>query len=280
MNEQGLEKLIEMAIQEDIGSGDITTEATISTGQKADGFIIAKEKGIIYGLDIAKKVFEYINKKVIFTKLKEDGDRINNKTRVAKIEGNVSYILKAERTALNFLGHLSGITTETSRYVEKVRGTKAQILDTRKTTPGMRYAEKMAVQAGGGINHRMGLYDMILIKENHISAAGSIDKAIKKALDYKHSNNLDVKIEIETTNLKEVEKALQYPVDVIMLDNFDIEDTINAVKITSGKMKLESSGNVNLGNVRKIAETGVDYISVGAITHSVKSFDFSLLLNI
>ncbi|MFC1724883.1 carboxylating nicotinate-nucleotide diphosphorylase [candidate division KSB1 bacterium] len=272
-------KLIKLAIEEDIGSGDITSESIVPEEHMSSGRVIAKESGILAGIEIFEMVFKYIDKDVKIEKIKTDGDRINSGDKIIDFQGRTDSILRAERTALNFLGHMSGIATETSRFVEKLKGTRTKILDTRKTKPGMRLIEKLAVKLGGGTNHRTGLFDMILIKENHISSVDSIEIAVEKAIRYRNKENMDVKIEVETQNLEEVKTVLKYPVDFIMLDNFNLSETKKAVELAAGKVKLESSGNVNLGNVRDIAETGVDYISVGAITHSAKSFDFSLLLS-
>jgi nicotinate-nucleotide pyrophosphorylase (carboxylating) len=194
------------------------------------------------------------------------------------VEGTIQSILSAERTALNFLGHLSGIATLTRQFVDRVEGLNVRITDTRKTTPGWRLLEKQAVKAGGGENHRMGLYDMVLIKENHIEAAGGITKAVQKASSYLHRSNLSLKIEVETTTLDEVNEACKTAVDRIMLDNMSIEMMKKAVKIVDGNKEVEASGGVNFDSIRSIAETGVDYISVGALTHSAPAFDFSLLL--
>ena len=272
-------KLIKLAVEEDIGTGDITSEAVVPNGHMSEGSVIAKESGILAGINIFEMVFNYIDKNVVVEKLKNDGDKLNSGDEILNLRGTTVSILKAERTALNFLGHMSGVASETARFVEQITGTGTQILDTRKTKPGMRQIEKLAVKLGGGMNHRIGLFDMILIKENHISSVGSIQTAVEKALKFRDGKNRDVKIEVETQNLDEVRIVLKYPVDFIMLDNFSLDETKKAVEIVAGKVKLESSGNVTLNNVRDIAETGVDYISVGAITHSAKNFDFSLLLS-
>ena len=274
---QKIQKIVKIALEEDLGSGDITSNLTIPEKQKGEGFIIAREKGIITGLEVIKSVFKQIDTGLVFRPLVSDGDKVRPNQKVAQIRGKAKSILAGERTALNFLQRLSGIATLTGEFVVKIRGTKAKILDTRKTTPGLRLLEKYAVKKGGGKNHRQGLYDMILIKDNHIKAAGSISAAIGKAMKSKKG----LKIEVETKNLKEIKEALNFKIDRIMLDNFKPEDLKKAVKLIRSKNKkveIEASGKVNLHNVRKIALSGVDYISVGALTHSAKALDLSLLL--
>ena len=274
---QKIQKIVKIALEEDLGSGDVTSNLTIPEKQKGEGFIIAKEKGIIAGLEVAKSVFNQVDPGLVFKPLVSDGDKVRPGKKVALIRGKAKSILAGERTALNFLQRLSGIATLTSEFVKKTGGTRAKILDTRKTTPGLRLLEKYAVKKGGGKNHRLGLYDMILIKDNHIKAAGSISAAIGKAMKSKKG----LKIEVETKNLKEIKEALNFKIDRIMLDNFKPEDLKKAVKLIRSKNKkveIEASGKVNLHNVRKIALSGVDYISVGALTHSAKALDLSLLL--
>ena len=274
---QKIEKIVKIALKEDLGFGDITSDLIISEKQKGKGFIIAKEKGIIAGLEVAKSVFEEVDAGLMFKFLISDGDKVRPGLKVALIQGKTKSILAGERTALNFLQRLSGIATLTNKFVRKTEGTSTKILDTRKTTPGLRFLERDAVKKGGGENHRQGLYDMILIKDNHIQAAGSISSAIKKAL----RNRRGLKIEVETKNLKEIKEALNFKIDRIMLDNFKPENLKKAVKLIRSKNKkveIEASGRVNLKNVRKIALSGVDYISVGALTHSARALDFSLLL--
>ena len=274
---QKIQKVVELALEEDLGSEDVTSNLTIPEKQKGEGFIIAREKGIIAGLEVAKSVFKQVNPGLVFKTLVSDGDKVRPNQKVAQIRGKAKSILAGERTALNFLQRLSGIATLTGEFVVKIRGTKAKILDTRKTTPGLRFLEKYAVKKGGGRNHRQGLYDMILIKDNHIEAAGSISLAISKAL----RNKKGLKIEVETRNFGEVKEALNFKIDRIMLDNFKPEDLKKAVQFIRSKNKkveIEASGRVNLHNVQKIALSGVDYISVGALTHSAKALDFSLLL--
>jgi len=269
-------KIVKTALKEDLGTGDITSNLTIPEDQKGVGIIIAKQKGVIAGLEVAKTVFEQFDPNLIFKSLASDGAEVKTNQKVALIQGRVKSILATERTALNFLQRLSGIASLTKEYLKKIKGTKAKVLDTRKTTPGMRLLEKFAVRKGGGENHRQGLYDMILIKDNHIKSAGSISSALKKAQRGKRG----LKIEIETKNLKEVKEALNFKLDRIMLDNFKLKDLKKAVKLIRSKdkkVKIEASGQVNLKNVRKIALSGVDYISIGALTHSAKALDLSLI---
>jgi len=274
---QKIQEIVRIALEEDLGKGDITSELIIPEKQKGMGFIIAKEKGIITGLEVAKSVFKQVDPGLVFKPLVSDGDKMGPNQKVALIRGKAKSILAGERTALNFLQRLSGIATLTGEFVRRIRGTRAKILDTRKTTPGLRLLEKYAVKKGGGKNHRQGLYDMILIKDNHIEAAGSIPLAIRKAL----RNKKGLKIEVETRNFGEVKEALNFKIDRIMLDNFKPEDLKKAVRLIRSKNKkveIEASGRVNLKNIRKIALSGVDYISVGALTHSAEALDFSLVL--
>lgn len=273
-----LRELIRTTLAEDIGHGDITTIATVDKNKFGQAHIIAKEDGVLAGLEIVKQTFSLIDDKLQFESHYKDGERLKINDTVIKIDGAISSILKAERTALNFLAHLSGIASLTSKYVEKVRGTKAKIADTRKTTPLLRELEKEAVCSGGGINHRMGLYDMILIKENHIEAAGSIHNAVTNCKKYLIDNKLKMKIEVETTSLNQVSEAIACEVDQIMLDNMDLKTMRGAVQLISGRSVVEASGGVSLETIKSIAETGVDLISVGALTHSAPAMDFSLLL--
>jgi nicotinate-nucleotide pyrophosphorylase (carboxylating) len=269
--------LIEWSLSEDIGKGDLTSEALIAQDLKAQGIIVAKEEGVIAGLEIAKMVFHQLDPNLVFESSFKDGNRVMRKEEVATLKGSVRSILSGERTALNFLQRLSGIATLVSKYVEKIKDTEAKILDTRKTTPGLRALEKYAVKMGGGKNHRIGLFDMILIKENHIKTVGSISKAIQKAKG-KYPNE---RIEVETKNLDEVSDAVNSGADWIMLDNMSIEEMKKAVKLIRSckrEIKIEASGRIDLNNVREVALTGVNFISVGALTHSAPALDFSLLL--
>ncbi len=276
MFEKKINEIIKNAFTEDLGESDITTEATIPKSLKAKGVFIVKQNGVVAGFEIVKKVFEYFDKDLVFEKLFNDGDKVQNKTIVATVEGKASSILTCERTALNFFQRMSGIATSANLFAEKIKHTKAKIVDTRKTVPGLRIIDKMAVNLSGCSNHRFGLYDMFLIKDNHIAAAGSITKAINACKDYNKQNDKNFKIEVETTNLKEVEEALSCNPDIIMLDNFEISEMQKAVKLINNRCQIEASGMVNIDTVKEIAETGVDFISVGALTHSVKALDISL----
>lgn len=277
MNEHNkIEQIIKLALEEDIQNGDITTSALISDDISGIGNFLCKEEGIVAGLSIVEKVFSIFDSSLNFIKYFDDGSKINFGDIIAKVEGKVNSILTTERTALNFLQRMSGIATSSNKYSEKVKHTKAKIIDTRKTVPGLRLLDKMAVKFGGCENHRFGLYDMFLIKDNHIEIAGSISKAIQLCEEFKKKNNLAFKIEVETKNLDEVKEALTTNVDIIMLDNFSIEEIKKAVNLINGKKLIEASGGITFENVDKVAETGVDYISIGALTHSVKALDISL----
>jgi nicotinate-nucleotide pyrophosphorylase (carboxylating) len=272
-----IKRLINLALSEDIGSGDVTSEALLENRPSGKAIIVAKQDGILAGLPAAKMVFLAVNPRVVLRMLKRDGDRIKKGEKIASVQGKAKDILSAERTALNFVQRLSGIATLTARYVDKIKGTKARILDTRKTTPGLRALEKYAVSAGGGQNHRMGLFDMVLIKENHLKAAGGISNAIVRA----RSKSRGKTIEVEVRNLNEVREAVESKPDWIMLDNMRIDQMRKAVRMirSAGRaVKIEASGNVTLKNVRNIALTGVDVISVGALTHSAPALDMSLML--
>ncbi len=274
---QKIEKIIGIALKEDLGSGDITSKLIIPEKKVGEGFIIARGKGIVAGLEAVELVFKQIDPGLKFKSSVNDGDKVRPGQEVALIQGKLRSILAGERTALNFLQRLSGIATLTAEFVLKIKGTKAKILDTRKTTAGLRLLEKYAVKKGGGKNHRQGLYDMILIKDNHIQAAGGVSLAIRKVLRYRKG----LKIEVETKNLKEIKEALDFKIDRIMLDNFKPEGLRKAVRLIRSrneKVEIEASGGINLKNIRRIARTGVDYISVGALTHSARALDFSLLL--
>jgi nicotinate-nucleotide pyrophosphorylase (carboxylating) len=272
-----IKQLIRLALSEDVGKRDLTSDAVVDSRLSGKAVIVAKEKGVLAGLPVARMVFRMASPQIRFKMLKRDGEKVEKGKKIALIEGKVQGILLAERTALNFLQRLSGIATLTARYVERLKGTRARILDTRKTTPGLRILEKYAVKAGGGQNHRMGLFDMILIKENHIRAAGGISRAISRA----RSKYPRQKIEVEIRNSSELMEALESEPDWIMLDNMKISETrrmIRTVRSANRAIKIEASGNVNLKNVRKIALAGVDFISVGALTHSAPALDLSLIL--
>jgi nicotinate-nucleotide pyrophosphorylase (carboxylating) len=278
MNEidKNISRVISSALKEDIKNGDITTKATISKSKKAVGKFLVKAEGIIAGLEIAKAVFKQVDPKVKFEIKIKDGSKVKYGDVAAIVSGKAQSLLTAERTALNFLQRMSGIATSANVYAEKVKHTKAKVIDTRKTVPGLRALDKLAVKLGGSANHRIGLYDMFLIKDNHIEVAGSITKAVEACVKYNKKHRTKFKIEVETKNLKEVEEALQTKADIIMLDNFEIDDIKKAVKLINGRCKAEASGGVNLETVKQIAETGVDFISVGALTHSIKALDISL----
>ena len=263
---------IKRALEEDIGNGDATTDSIVPETATLKGQIIAKQNGVVAGLEVARAVFLELNKDVTFNQLATEGSEVENKTVLATVEGSARALLTAERTALNFLGRMSGIATLTREFVQAVSGTGAQILDTRKTAPGLRTLDKRAVLLGGGKNHRVGLFDMILIKDNHIDFAGSITTAVERA----RSSGTDLEIEVETRTLEDVREALNLGVKRILLDNMTVEMLKRAVELVSGRAKLEASGNITLENVAKVARTGVEYISVGALTHSPKVFDVSL----
>lgn len=268
-------EIITRALAEDIGSGDITSDWTIPPDLHLKGDLVAKQVGVIAGLEVAALAFAAVDPGVQFTPLASDGDRVTRGTVVARVVGPARSILTAERTALNFLQRMSGIATDTRRFVDAVAGTRAVILDTRKTCPGLRLLDKWAVRLGGGQNHRTGLYDMVLIKDNHIAAAGGITQAVRKARERVPRGIL---IEVEVKSLAELDEALALGVDRIMLDNMSLDDIREAVRRTQGRVKLEVSGGVTLSTVTKIAATGVDYISVGALTHSPQALDISLEL--
>jgi nicotinate-nucleotide pyrophosphorylase (carboxylating) len=269
-----VKRAVEAALEEDLGgAGDITTDATIPINAKGEATIVAREAGIIAGLDLAAEAFRALDPDVKFSPLVSDGDAIKQGAMIAKISGKTRAILTAERTALNFLGHLSGIATLTSRYVEAVAGTGARIVCTRKTTPGLRTLEKYAVRMGGGVNHRFGLYDGVLIKDNHIAAASGVGNALR-ALGARAGHM--VRIEVEVDNLDQLKEALRFPIDAVLLDNMDVPMLKKAVAMVAGRVTTEASGGVRLETVRKIAETGIDLISAGALTHSARRLDLSL----
>ena len=277
-NKDSVENFIKLALEEDIGRGDITTLATVEENKIGQAQIIAKQSGILAGIDHAIQSFYTLDSDIQTSTDYKNGDKINPGDLILHIDGKISSILQVERTALNLLAHLSGISTLTAKYVEQTRGTRAKVVDTRKTTPLWRDLEKEAVRHGGGVNHRMGLYDMILIKENHIQAAGSIQKAVERSKKYLSDTHMKCKIEVETTSLDQVREALACNVDQIMLDNMGLAEMKEAVNIIAGRALVEASGGVSLEHIRSIAETGVDLISVGALTHSAPAFDFSLLI--
>jgi nicotinate-nucleotide pyrophosphorylase (carboxylating) len=271
--DHSLQYLIEQALQEDLGPGDITSESTIRPDSVSTAVMLAKQELVLAGLEVAREVFHYIDPNIQFTAFVKDGDRVNAGTEIAKLLGNTRALLAGERVALNLLQHLSGIATMTAHYVERVKGLKAEVLDTRKTLPGLRRLEKYAVRAGGGRNHRFGLYDGVLIKDNHIKAAGGITKAVEDA--GKSAHHL-LKIEVETKTLDEVREAIAAQADIIMLDNMPIEMMREAVRLIAGRALVEASGNIILESIRAVAETGVDAISSGSLTHSAPAADISM----
>jgi len=268
-----IKKIIANALKEDIGSGDVTTLSTVSGRKKGRALAIAKDHFIVAGMDVFEETFKSIDKTIKVKKLIRDGSAAKKGDVIAEVSGNLSGILQAERVSLNLLQRMCGIAALTSRYIQAVRGTNAKILDTRKTAPGLRVLDKMAVRLGGGTNHRIGLYDAVLIKDNHIEASGSITAAVRAI---RKNFRRPMKIEVETKNIQEVNEALACGVDIIMLDNMTVSAMKKAVKRVAGGALLEASGNVSLQTVAAIAETGVDFISVGALTHSVTAADISL----
>lgn len=271
----GIDRIIENALAEDIHTGDITTMAVVRQGGAGRAILKAKEEMVLAGIQVAARVFHLLDATIVFTPRYADGDRLAAGDLIAELSGDAAYLLQGERVALNLLQRMSGIATLTAQYVAAVRGTGARVVDTRKTTPGLRILEKYAVRVGGGINHRTGLYDGVLIKENHIAAAGGITAAVQRARDYiPHT----MKVEIETETLAQVAEALAAGADIIMLDNMDLDAMREAVGLIGGKTLVEASGGVNLESIRGIAETGVDIISVGALTHSARAMDISMLL--
>ena len=263
---------IRRALEEDVQTGDVTTNSIVPAGALLRGRIVAKQDGVIAGLDVAKSVFRLLDESVVFQQQVIDGSEVNKGQVLVELSGSARALLTGERTALNFLGRMSGIATLTRRFVESVAGTKAVILDTRKTAPGLRVTDKLAVRLGGGQNHRFGLFDMVLIKDNHIDFAGSITAAVGRV----RATGTRLEIEVESRTLDDVRETLDLGVERILLDNMTPETMREAVKMTGGAAKLEASGNVTLDNVVQVAETGVDFISVGALTHSVTVFDVSL----
>lgn len=269
-----VERAVLAALDEDLGAaGDITTDATIAADATGEAAIVARQSGVVAGLDLAEAAFEALDPGVRFTRIVADGGRVAEGGKIATVAGKTRALLSAERTALNFLGRLSGIATLTASYVKAVEGTAARIACTRKTTPGLRALEKYAVRAGGGINHRFGLYDAVLVKDNHIAAAGGLANALARL---KSRAGHAVRIEVEVDTLDQLADALAYPIDAVLLDNMDLNTLREAVKLAAGRVVTEASGGVTLETVREIALTGVDVISVGALTHSPRNLDSSL----
>ncbi|MBP6197608.1 MAG: carboxylating nicotinate-nucleotide diphosphorylase [Fermentimonas sp.] len=272
-----INSLLELAFAEDIGDGDHTTLCSIPASEVGSSKLLIKEEGILAGVDVAKDVFHKFDPELKVEVFIEDGAHVKPGDVAFVVTGKVQSLLQTERLVLNLMQRMSGIATITNKYVKLLEGTKTKVLDTRKTTPGLRMLEKQAVKIGGGENHRIGLFDMILLKDNHVDFAGGIKNAITRAKQYLKEKNKDLKIEIEVRNFEELNEALNVGgVDRIMLDNFTVEDTRKAVEIVNGRVELESSGGITFETIRDYAVTGVDYVSVGALTHSVKSLDMSL----
>lgn len=274
-NDQLITELIRLAFAEDVGDGDHTTLSTIPAEARGRQRLIIKEEGILAGVDVARRVFEYFDPELKMTVYMTDGTHVKPGDVAFEVEGSVRSLLQTERTMLNIMQRMSGIATTTARYQERLKGLDTKVLDTRKTTPGMRLLEKEAVKIGGGANHRIGLFDMILIKDNHVDFAGGILEAVKRAKEYCRAKGKDLKIEVEVRNEDEIRQALEAGVYRIMLDNFTPERTREAVKLIGGRTEIESSGGITIDTLRAYGECGVDYISVGALTHSVKGLDMS-----
>ena len=270
-----IDDLLELAFAEDVGDGDHTTLSTIPADEMGKQRLIVKEEGIIAGIEIAKKVFDKFDPELKMTTYIADGAHVKPGDIAFVVEGRVRSLLQTERVMLNIMQRMSGIATVTAKYQAKLEGLKTKVLDTRKTTPGLRMIEKEAVRIGGGCNHRIGLFDMILIKDNHVDFAGGIKEAIESAKRYCQETGRDLKIEIEVRNTDEINQALEVGVDRIMLDNFTPERTREAVQLINGRVEIESSGGITIDTLRAYGECGVDFISVGALTHSVKGLDMS-----
>jgi nicotinate-nucleotide pyrophosphorylase (carboxylating) len=271
--QRAIEAVIEAALREDMPEGDATSEILVPPDARSEAYFLAKEDGVVAGLDVAARVFARIDPSTIFIERFKDGAAFRQGDKLARVKGPTLALLKGERTALNFLQRLSGIATATRRFVDAVAGTKARILDTRKTTPGLRLLEKYAVRTGGGTNHRLSLSDMVLIKDNHLHFVGSVAEAVRRA---RAKVRPGVKIEVEAASLLQVREALAAGADWIMLDNMPLETMSQAVGLAGGRVPLEASGNMSLDRIRAVAETGVDFISVGALTHSARAIDISM----
>jgi nicotinate-nucleotide pyrophosphorylase (carboxylating) len=275
-----IKKLIDLGIEEDINTGDITTESIIPASMNAVATMTAKQDGVISGLDIVKMVYERFQSDVVFTPYFKDGDSVQKGDVILKIEATYPTLLRGERLSLNIFQRMCGIATETAKYVKELKDTQTELLDTRKTAPGLRVLDKMAVKHGGGTNHRMGLYDMAMIKDNHIKMAGGIAKAVEQVRSRIAEG---IKIEVETTTIAEVHQAIEAGADIIMLDNMDTQTMAEAVAIIKSAdkgIKTEASGNMNIPRLKEVASTGVDYISVGALTHTVKAMDISMNIKV
>ncbi|MBA5850948.1 carboxylating nicotinate-nucleotide diphosphorylase [Clostridium sp. cel8] len=273
MNYLIIDEFIRRALIEDINYEDITTDTLLNGDEISKGNLIAKDAGVVSGIDVAKRVFQILDPNVVFTAMKKDGDTVKSGDIIAKICGNSKSILKGERVALNIMQRMSGIATKTRNIVNLVKDYNVKIVDTRKTLPGFRILDKYSVTSGGGYNHRFDLSDFVMIKDNHIKAVGSIREAVKRV---KNKLPFTVKIEVEVESLKQLEEAVSTEADVIMLDNMDIDTMKKAVKFIDGRFKVEASGNINEKNVKSVASTGIDFISIGCLTHSVKALDISL----
>ena len=275
-----INKLLDLGIEEDINTGDITTESIIPASMNGVATMTAKQDGVISGLDIVKMVYDRFQSDVVFTPYFKDGDTVKKGDVILKIEATYPTLLRGERLSLNIFPRMCGIATETAKYVKELEGTHTELLDTRKTAPGLRVLDKMAVKHGGGTNHRMGLYDMAMIKDNHIKMAGGIAKAVEQV---RARIAEGIKIEVETTNIDEVHQAINAGADIIMLDNMDNSTMAEAVKIINAAnkgIKTEASGNMSIPRLKEVAATGVDYISVGALTHTVKGMDISMNIQV
>ena len=277
INEEYLDHFIEGALREDVGTGDHSSLACIPPQKSGKASLLIKQDGILAGMDVAFRVFKKLESGIGFTPLLQDGSKIKAGDQAFQVEGKVLTLLKAERLVLNVMQRMSGIATETQKYVKELEGLHTRILDTRKTTPGMRMLEKAAVKIGGGTNHRMGLYDMIMLKDNHIAFAGGVEKAIDATQEYLEKNHLDLRVEIEAQSFDDIERILNHGgINMLLLDNFSAGDMHKAVQMIGGRYQTEASGGITLATIRDYALSGVDFISVGALTHQIKSLDMSL----
>ena len=275
-----INKLLDLGIEEDINTGDITTESIIPESMNAAATMTAKQEGVISGLEIVKMVYDRFQQDVVFTPYFKDGDSVKKGDVILKVEATYPTLLRGERLSLNIFQRMCGIATETAKYVKELADTHTELLDTRKTAPGLRVLDKMAVKHGGGTNHRMGLYDMAMIKDNHIKMAGGIAKAVEQV---RARIAEGIKIEVETTNLDEVHQAIEAGADIIMLDNMDTKtmtEAVSIIKAADKGIKTEASGNMSIPRLKEVASTGVDYISVGALTHTVKGMDISMNIEV
>ena len=275
-----IEKLIDLGLEEDINTGDVTTDSIIPESLNAVATMTANQDGVVSGIEVIKKVYERFQKDIVYTPYFKNGDSVKKGDVMLRIEASYPTLLKGERLSLNIFQRMCGIATETAKYVKELAGTSTELLDTRKTAPGLRVLDKMAVKDGGGTNHRMGLYDMAMIKDNHIKMAGGITKAVEQV---RGNIPATIKIEVETTNLDEVREAIAADADIIMLDNMDnatMTEAVNIIKASGKAIKTEASGNMSIPRLVEVAATGVDYISVGALTHTVKGMDISMNIQV